>query len=302
MSSQEVATNEKQGKSQMEAFYDDFQTVFWFDYVLGGARHFGYFEPGTWSPFPMHRALERMEAKLFEALQTSPGSRVLEAGCGAGHVAAYMAKQGLHVTVVDILPRHIRLTELTKAKLEQYSSDVKGSIEVRQLDYHHLDPLGNDESYDSVYTIEAFVHASDPMAVLGGFFRNLKPGGRVVMHEYEQETSEDTKKAMEVVNDGFNMPLLARSYPGILEELLERAGFRGVEVKDLSENVRPMTRLNYYNSCVPFTLLKLFGADSLSPAAAAGVQLHKNLRRGLWKYLQVTAVKPLVTVAADGKA
>lgn len=36
-----------------------------------------------------------MEQKMFERLNLPEGSSVLDAGCGIGHVALYMARHGL---------------------------------------------------------------------------------------------------------------------------------------------------------------------------------------------------------------
>jgi cyclopropane fatty-acyl-phospholipid synthase-like methyltransferase len=280
------------GKSKLEAYYDNVQTLFWFDKVLGGARHFGYYKPGTKSPFPIRSSLRRMEEQLYNALQLPSGSRVLDAGCGAGHVSEYMAQQGLHVTAIDVVPRHIKLTEKTKARLAQ-NKDAKGTIEVKLMDYHHLEPLGEGNTFDGVYTIEALVHAADPLAVLAGFLRQLRPGGRIVMHEYEQNIPEADKEAMKIVNDGFSMPMHESSRPGVMAEMLERVGFSNVETRDLSQNVRPMTRMNYAISIVPYAMLKPLGLAKHSLNAVAGVQLHRNLRRGDWKYIQICATKPV---------
>ncbi|KAF1835367.1 S-adenosyl-L-methionine-dependent methyltransferase [Decorospora gaudefroyi] len=278
------------GKSKLEAYYDNVQTLFWFDKVLGGARHFGYYEPGTKSPLPIRASLRRMEAQLYNALQLPIDAKVLDAGCGAGHVSEFMAQKGLHVVAIDVVPRHVTLTEKTKARLSKDRS-VPGTIEVQQMDYHHLEALG-EGSFDGVYTIEALVHAADPLTVLAGFLRQLKPGGRIVLHEYEQDIQEEDRKAMAIVNEGFSMPMHEISRPGAMAEMVERVGFCDVETKDLSQNVRPMTRMNYAISIVPYTLLKPLGLAKHSLNAVAGVQLHRNLKKGQWKYVQIRAAKP----------
>ncbi|OAL07717.1 S-adenosyl-L-methionine-dependent methyltransferase [Phaeosphaeriaceae sp. SRC1lsM3a] len=290
--------NTRAEKSKLEAYYDNAQTLFWFDHVLGGARHFGYYKAGTKLPFSIRASLLRMEEELHRALQLPPGAHVLDAGCGAGHVSEYMARQSLHVTAIDVVPRHIALTEKTKSELAK-KKDIKGTIEVQLMDYHRLEPLGAGNTFDGVYTIEALVHAADPMAVLSGFMRQLKPGGRIVMHEYEQNIPEEDKAAMKIVNEGFSMPMHEISRPGAMKEMLERAGFCDVDMRDLSENVRPMTRMNYAISIGPYMLLKPLGLAKHSLNAVAGVQLHRNLRRGTWKYMQICATKPVVPALVE---
>ncbi|KAH8655372.1 methyltransferase type 11 [Xylariales sp. PMI_506] len=288
--------------SKLEAYYDNLQTIVWFDYVLGGARHFGYYEAGTRSPFPIGPSLQRMEDQLYQALKLPSGAKVLDAGCGAAHVAAHMARQGLNVTAIDVVPRHIRLAEKTKAKVSRHCGQGTGTIEVRQMDYHDLQPLGADGTFDGIYTIEAFVHATAPLKVLENFLRLLKPGGRLVMHEYEQDVPEQDREAMGIVNEGFCMPTHAISSPGALTSMLERSGFTEIEVRDLSQNVRPMTRMNYAISVAPYTLLKPLGLAKHSLNAVAGVQLHRNLRRGSWKYLQISCKKPENPVPVETSA
>lgn len=46
-------------------------------FVLGGTRHFGYYEHGTWWPFPLSRALLAMEDKLAASLGLAPGGSIL---------------------------------------------------------------------------------------------------------------------------------------------------------------------------------------------------------------------------------
>ena len=54
-------------------------------------------------PWPIDSALRTMEAKLLEALRCAKGAEVLDAGCGVGHVALYMAQNGsLHVYCIDL--------------------------------------------------------------------------------------------------------------------------------------------------------------------------------------------------------
>ncbi|KAI1763581.1 S-adenosyl-L-methionine-dependent methyltransferase [Hypoxylon sp. FL1150] len=51
-----------------------------------------------------------MEDKLAEALALSRGSRVLDAGCGVGHVALRRAKtHGLRIDAIDIVDHHVAM-------------------------------------------------------------------------------------------------------------------------------------------------------------------------------------------------
>ncbi|KAI1347269.1 S-adenosyl-L-methionine-dependent methyltransferase [Xylaria sp. FL0043] len=196
---------------QLQSYYASLESVLGYDLLLGGTRHFGYYEdPKSYNPFPLSDSLRRMEEQLFQALHVgrSSSARVLDAGCGNGHVARYMARKGLRITAIDVVERHVRKARRTARKLveEKEKTEKKskgkqgaegevqvGPLEVLHMDYHHLDTLA-DASFDAVYTMETFVHATDPARVLAGFFRVLKPGGRLAMHEYDN-VLEETERA-----------------------------------------------------------------------------------------------------------
>ncbi|KAI0430886.1 S-adenosyl-L-methionine-dependent methyltransferase [Xylaria sp. FL1042] len=198
---------------RLQSYYASLESVLGYDLLLGGTRHFGYYEdPKSYNPFPLSGSLRRMEEQLFQALHVSSSNssaRVLDAGCGNGHVARYMARKGLRVTGIDVVERHVRKARKTAGKLVKErekkekkgkkgkkkggEEEVVGSLEVSHMDYHHLDAF-QDASFDAVYTMETFVHATDPERVLAGFFRVLKPGGRLAMHEYDN-VLEETERA-----------------------------------------------------------------------------------------------------------
>ena len=54
------------------------------------------------------------------------------------------------------------------------SSLPEGQIKVLKIDYHHLEGL-DEALFDGAYTMETFVHATDPKVVLANFYRVLRP-------------------------------------------------------------------------------------------------------------------------------
>ena len=69
------------------------------------------------------------------------------------------------------------------------------------------------------YTVEIFVHATDPKAVLAGFFQKLGPGRRVALVEYDHEfissPPEDMADSMRKINDFAAMPTNDLSHPSV---------------------------------------------------------------------------------------
>lgn len=175
----------------------------------------------------------------------------------------------------------------------QRSGLPEGQVTARRADYHHLEWIP-DESLDGVYTMETLVHTTDPKAALSGFYRILKPGGRLVEHEYETRvtTAEETGKLAgdtKFVAKYSAMPLDLMG-TGRLKRALEEVGFVDVDIVDYSENVRPMLRLFYWMAIVPYFIVKFLRLDRFFINTIAGVgglvgQEH-------WKYISVSARKP----------
>lgn len=162
------------------------------------------------------------------------------------------------------------------------------------MDYHHLEPLGS-ESFDGVYTMETFVHATDPEGVLAGFYRVLRPGGRVAMFEYDHVPDEagaddGLAESLRQVNEYAAMPTNTRSTPGRYKQWLEDAGFRDVDVVDMSEHIRPMLWLFWVLALVPYFFIRLLRLERHFINTVAGYQGYRG--RQYWRFLAVTATKP----------
>ena len=276
----------------LQSYYDSFESRIGYRLVLGGTRHFGYYDEATSWPFPVGRALRAMEEKLFRALDLPEGSRVVDAGCGVGHVALYMARHGLRITAIDVIDHHLAKARrnIARARLPP-----PGQVTVQKMDYHHLESIP-DQSHEGIYTIETFVHATDPEAVLAGFYRVLRPGGRLVLFEYDNAIGVDehipkhVADEMTLINKYAAMPTNARSQQGVLPRMLEDAGFTNVRVEDYSANIRPMLRLFYWLAVVPYWFIKLFGLQRFFINTVVGVQGY--LHQEHWRYVAITASKP----------
>lgn len=202
------------------------------------------------------------------------------------------------VTGIDLIEHH-----LEKARRNIKRSGLpEGQVTAQRADYHHLELIA-DESLDGVYTMETLVHATDLEKVLRGFYRVLKPGGRLVEHEYEMlitrseyETLITRSKVanslagdVEFVVKYSAMPLDLMA-PGRLRRTLEEVGFVDVDIVDYSENVRPMLRLFYWMAFVPYYIVKILRLDRffINTIAGAGGLVGQEY----WKYISVSARKP----------
>ncbi|KAE8152382.1 S-adenosyl-L-methionine-dependent methyltransferase [Aspergillus avenaceus] len=275
---------------ELQSYYQSLESRIGYRLFLGGTRHFGFYDKDTWWPFPISKALRAMEDRLATSLDLPPGAYVLDAGCGVGHVALRLATQhGFRIQGIDVIDHH-----LDKARQNIARSGLPdGQIAVRKTDYHHLETF-EPETFDGVYTMETFVHATDPEAVLAGFFHVLRPGGRLTLFEYDHVLNERSPasmvQSMQRINKYAAMPTNSRSHPGVFRQMLEDAGFTDIVVRDHSENITPMTRLFYLIAYVPFLFVRLFGLERYFINTVAGVESYRGRKH--WRFLGISATKP----------
>ncbi|KAK9342993.1 S-adenosyl-L-methionine-dependent methyltransferase [Lipomyces starkeyi] len=170
-------------------YYASFESRIGYRLILGDTRHYG-------------TVMRAMEDHLFDTL----GLEIV------GHVA-------IHFRLVEVSA--FKPLMMSAARSEG-ATQYQGAVTVRKMDYHHLDGFAK-ESFDGVYTMETFVHATDPEAAAREFFRVLKPGGL-----------------------GFGQ--------GALQRILQDAGFQEVVVRDLTTNVTPMLRLFFVVAYIYYCL------------------------------------------------
>jgi sterol 24-C-methyltransferase len=189
---------------------------------------------------------------------------------------------------IDVVDRHIKA-----ARRNIWEAGITGEVKVRKMDYHHLEAL-DEASFDGVYTMEAFVHATDPKAVLANFHRLLRPGGHLSLFEYDHELlgdkREDLTHSMRIINDYAAMPTNALSQPGVFQDMLEEAGFTDVVVRDFSENIKPMTRLFFLIAYIPYLIITFLHLERYFINTVAGVNSYQG--HGHWRYVAISATKP----------
>ena len=110
------------------------------------------------------------EPPLRRALDALPPGDVLDAACGTGRWAAYLAGRGHVVTGVDQSPA---MLDLARAKLP----------DARFLDGDLTRLPLADASVDAVVCALALVHVADLTTAIGELARVVRPGGRVVISD-----------------------------------------------------------------------------------------------------------------------
>ncbi|GAB3550602.1 class I SAM-dependent methyltransferase [Noviherbaspirillum agri] len=128
-------------------------------WMSGDYGHFAkYLEPG---------ALE-----FLQRLELTPGTRMLDVGCGAGQIAIPAARAGVQVTGVDIASNSI---EQARARARAEGLQVQfDEGDAEMLPYA-------DASFDVVVSLIGAMFAPRPDEVAAELVRVCAPGGRIVM-------------------------------------------------------------------------------------------------------------------------
>lgn len=168
--------------------------------------------------------------------QLSPGTTVLDVGCGIGGSSRILAQDyGFAVTGVTISPQQVqRAQELTPQELE-----------VQFLVNDAMALSFPDGSFDVVWSIEAGPHMPDKAIFAKELMRVLKPGGVLVMADWNQRDDRSQplnfweKPVMRQLLDQWSHPAFA-SIEGF-SELLEATGLVEGEVvtADWTEQTLP---------------------------------------------------------------
>ena len=159
----------------------------------------------------------------LDAARVAQGTRLLDAGCGAGLAALLASLRGATVSAVDAS------AELVAMARERVRGDVRqGDLETLPYD---------DATFDAVIAINCVFYAADPTAAMGELAWVVRPGGRVVVTTWGP--AERCEYAAAMMSLGPLMPPpppgtapggpFALAAPGALEAVMETAGLHPVE-------------------------------------------------------------------------
>ncbi|KKS96041.1 MAG: An16g00300, 2-heptaprenyl-1,4-naphthoquinone methyltransferase [Candidatus Gottesmanbacteria bacterium GW2011_GWA2_43_14] len=282
--------NSRINQQKVIDYYHTFESRLGYSLILKGIRHFGYYPPGQ-EKLSMYQAQLKMEEYLAEKLDLPIGSKVLDAGCGEGHVAIHLArKYGYRMTGIDFIDNSIKIArkKAEKAKMGPAVNFIQGDYTRYNFPENH---------FDAIYTMETLVHVANYKKALGKFRKFLKPKGLLVLFEYTITSSKKQtpaqKRLWQEIKTGTGMFGLDKFYHGCFPKLLKEADFTSIKVEEITPRINPMLETLYRLTVIPFSILKLLKLEkNFVNAMCATVGFRDMKANGSWRYIIATTRKP----------
>jgi ubiquinone/menaquinone biosynthesis C-methylase UbiE len=132
------------------------------------------------------QALDQLQVNgaLVDTLAPVTGEHILEVGCGSGVLCRQIAPAvvpGGKITGVDISPEFLRIAQGYAASADFSSCIEWGAGQAEVLPFQ-------DAIFDGVFAARLLLHVSEPQAVLNEMVRVVRPGGRVVIMDWDFDT------------------------------------------------------------------------------------------------------------------
>ena len=269
-----------------------YEKTLW-DYILAFFRGNYSMNYGYWDKTVKTRngSFARLYTYIAEKLSLKTGDRVLDAGCGLGEAACFMAKTyGCRVTGVTITPMQVaKANDIIKRR------GLGDKAKVELADYTKTNYP--DGSFDSIYAIETICHIKDKSDFYKEAYRLLVPGGRLVVVEYiqkEKPQSPQDQHAMQILLDGWAIPNVWTTDTHRIA--LKKCGYKDIGTQDYSFATDRVARYLYRYSQFGIPIYRALRAlgiiddERMKNALACRYQWITK-QKGLWGHAMISARK-----------
>lgn len=274
-----LAVNER----EIVAYYDHCEV----DYAIvwhlktHHCMHYGYWEKGTRR---LRQALDLMNQRLAELARIGPTDCVLDAGCGVGGPAIYLARHfGCTVHGITLSQKQVDSC--------RRNASTSGTAHLTTFDQRNYLQTGfPDASFDVVWAIESVCYAPEKRDFLQEAYRLLRPGGRLVLADFFTVPLHDSSPEANLMDKWTATWAIDRyEEEQAFFRKMQETGFKKITVQDVTDKVLPSIRRLYYcffPGIVITSVSQFFGRRNQRQTdnTWSTYYQYKAWKKGLWKY------------------
>ncbi len=279
------------GEAEIIEYYEACELDYRINWRLDSCQclHYGYWDPTTRS---FDEALENTHRVMAHRAGIRGGERVLDAGCGVGGAAVWLAREhGCEVVGISLVKRQVELATRYARR-----AGVAASVDFQQRSY--LDTGYPPCSFDVIWAIESSCYASDKADFLREAMRLLRPGGRLVVADFfRSQVSMPVRDRALMERWEASWAIPAYAVFDVFAQQVRDGGFDDVRLTDETHAVEPSARRLYLRFwpgllvsawAYPLRVRSRLQTDHVWSA----LWQWQLLRRGQWRYGFLSAVKP----------
>ena len=264
-------------------YYDDCEIDYrWLWYLNDqSAMHYGYWKDDTEE---LGAALQNMNAYVIDRLDVKTGDHILDAGCGVGGTSRYVAQR------FDVKVHGITLSQnqVSKAKENAKKVTLKGEVDFSVQDYCNTN--FPNETFNGIYAIESVCHATEKGDFLKEAYRQLKPGGSLVVAGFFMNGEMQNEKDAELMANWADTWAVPAFEPA--ESFLAKArkqGFEVIEENEITDSIYKSARRLYrcfFPGVVAHAFLRLIGLRNKVQGKNVWSCYYqfKSMKKALWQY------------------
>ena len=271
-------------KQKIAEYFDvtlPYYKCFWHRDSESNALHYGFWDQDTRT---LSEALLNENKFLAEITQIRRETRVLDAGCGIGGSAIWLAKnRGAYVVGVTLSKRQ---AEKAKELAQKHGIDKKTEFYIK--DFLNTGFLNN--SFDVIWALESVCYSEDKKMFLKEAFRLLKSGGRLVVADgflWKEPQLLEEKKIYKDFLKGLMLPNIAKV--DRFRNDMETVGFRNIKFWDKTAETKPSSKILYRRILLFYPIAKILNLLHIIPNlliknSMAGLAQWRLVKRGLGGY------------------
>jgi len=250
--------------------------------------HYGYWDASVKN---FHEALLNINKVLAGITEIKEGEKILDAGCGVGGSSIWLAKEkNCMVTGISL-----NENQINKAIALAKTSGVTEKVLFEKKDYSKT--FYPAASFDVVWAIESVCYADDKNDFLKEARRVLKPGGRLIIADFFKKENLNHGERNQVRNWAACWAINDFSTREEFHDKLKKGCFHDIIWEDATDAILPSAKKlyrSYFLGIIGAKLYQFFSpnATELGKNSVRSAYLqYDTLKKGLWKYQIVKAVK-----------